>query len=156
MHAAFVSNPCYRGIKALFEARNIFFVPFGSRGRFPVLRAGHEDWLGHQRFMWVHFYWGRITDGSLDVLKEVNSRLRAGHRMGREEYGVRQLGCLNCLVGFVDRTANHMNQTNHVNQKEEIHFGHHVGGKNFTMIVWSIPGGGGRTSASLASASSAD
>lgn len=81
----------------------------------------------------VPLYRSRITDGSEEGLKEVNCLLRTGHADGRRGVGKEVLSAEN-----------------------ERRFMLYVGGKNFTIIVWSIPGGGGRTSATLDKASSAD
>jgi hypothetical protein len=67
-------------------------APFGSRCRSPVFPVGSQGWLGHRRFMWFRLYWSRITNGSVDVLTEVNCRLRDGHVSDRQGVRGEKLG----------------------------------------------------------------
>jgi hypothetical protein len=77
--------PVLRGHQGLVRGPLTFRAPrIGYRRRLLLIQAGYQANPIHLHFTWAWLYRTSITDGSADVLKEVNSRLRTDHAMGSE------------------------------------------------------------------------
>ena len=73
-------------------------LPSQPQIRLPVAEVDDLARSDHRRFNWFRYIEARITDGSEEGLKEVNWRLRTGHRTEK----VRGRGCkagVTCEIG---------------------------------------------------------